>query len=42
MRVRVLEAGTGVGGTWYRNRYSGARFDCESYSYSYTFSQRLI
>ncbi len=32
MRVLVLEAGTGVGGTWYWNRYPGARFDSESYS----------
>src|ERR1700721_759316 len=39
MRVRVFEAGTGVGGTWYWNRYPGARFDSESYSYSYSFSQ---
>ena len=31
MRVKVLEAGTGVGGTWYWNRYPGARFDSESY-----------
>ena len=42
MRVRVFEAGTGVGGTWYRNRYPGARFDSESYSYSYSFSQELL
>ena len=37
MRVRVFEAGTGVGGTWYWNRYPGARFDSESYSYSTPF-----
>ena len=42
MRVRVLEAGTGVGGTWYWNRYPGARFDSESYSYSYSFSPELL
>jgi cation diffusion facilitator CzcD-associated flavoprotein CzcO len=42
MRVRVSEAGTGVGGTWYWNRYPGARFDSESYSYSYSFSQELL
>ena len=42
MRVRVFEAGTGVGGTWYWNRYPGARFDSESYSYSYSFSQELL
>ena len=32
LRVRVFETGTGVGGTWYWNRYPGARFDSESYS----------
>jgi cation diffusion facilitator CzcD-associated flavoprotein CzcO len=42
MRVRVLEAGTGVGGTWYWNRYPGARFDSESYSYGYSFSPELL
>ncbi len=42
MRVRVFEAGTGVGGTWYWNRYPGARFDSESYSYGYSFSQELL
>ena len=38
MRVHVFEAGTGVGGTWYWNRYPGARFESESYSYGYSFS----
>src|ERR1700684_4442390 len=42
MRVRVLEAGTNVGGTWYWNRYPGARFDSESYSYGYSFSNELL
>ena len=42
MRVRVLEAGTGVGGTWYWNRYPGARFDSESYSYQFSFSKELL
>jgi cation diffusion facilitator CzcD-associated flavoprotein CzcO len=42
LKVRVLEAGTGVGGTWYWNRYPGARFDSESYSYGYSFSQDLL
>ena len=42
MRVRVLEAGTGVGGTWYWNRYPGARFDSESYSYGYSFSDEVL
>ena len=41
-RVRVFERGTGVGGTWYWNRYPGARFDSESYSYGYSFSQELL
>src|SRR3954469_25231148 len=39
--VRLLEAGDGVGGTWYWNRYPGARFDSESYTYGYLFSQEL-
>ena len=38
----VLEAGTGVGGTWYWNRYPGARFDSESWSYGYSFSQEIL
>ena len=42
LRVLVLEAGTGVGGTWYWNRYPGARFDSESYSYAYSFSPELL
>ncbi len=42
MRVRVIEAGSGVGGTWYWNRYPGARFDSESYSYGYSFSKELL
>jgi cation diffusion facilitator CzcD-associated flavoprotein CzcO len=42
MRVRVFETGTGVGGTWYWNRYPGARFDSESYSYGYSFSPELL
>ena len=42
LRVRVVERGTGVGGTWYWNRYPGARFDSESYSYAYSFSQELL
>ena len=42
LRVHVLEAGTDVGGTWYWNRYPGARFDSESYSYGYSFSKELL
>ncbi len=37
----VLEAASGVGGTWYWNRYPGARCDSESHSYCYTFSEAL-
>ncbi|GAA1205950.1 NAD(P)/FAD-dependent oxidoreductase [Pseudonocardia alaniniphila] len=37
----VLEAGDGVGGTWYWNRYPGARCDSESYYYSYSFDEAL-
>ena len=42
LKVKVFEAGTGVGGTWYWNRYPGARFDSESYSYGYSFSDELL
>ncbi len=38
----LLEAGEGVGGTWYWNRYPGARFDSESYTYGYLFSEDLF
>src|SRR3984957_3082703 len=40
--VQLLEAGHGVGGTWYWNRYPGARFDSESYTYAYLFSRELF
>jgi cation diffusion facilitator CzcD-associated flavoprotein CzcO len=39
--ARVFEAGSGVGGTWYWNRYPGARCDVESLEYSYQFSEKL-
>ena len=39
LRVRSYEAGSGVGGTWYWNRYPGARFDSESWTYGYSFSK---
>ena len=42
LRVKVFETGTGVGGTWYWNRYPGARFDSESWSYGYSFSKELL
>ncbi len=38
----VLEAGDGPGGTWYWNRYPGARFDSESYSYGYSFDHEIL
>ncbi|MGI9414784.1 MAG: flavin-containing monooxygenase [Hyphomicrobiales bacterium] len=41
LSVRVLEAGGDVGGTWYWNRYPGARCDVESMSYSYSFDEEL-
>ena len=37
MTARVFEAGTNLGGTWYWNRYPGARFDSESWTYGYSF-----
>ena len=42
LRVRTFEAASGVGGTWYWNRYPGARFDSESWTYGYSFSQELL
>lgn len=41
LTTRVFEAGSGVGGTWYWNRYPGARCDVESMQYSYSFSEEL-
>ncbi|MCH9017871.1 MAG: NAD(P)/FAD-dependent oxidoreductase, partial [Chloroflexi bacterium] len=40
--VRAFEEGGGVGGTWYWNRYPGCRFDSESYTYGYSFSEELL
>ena len=40
--VLAFEDGSGVGGTWYWNRYPGARFDSESYTYGYSFSDELL
>src|SRR5215210_8201032 len=42
MKVRLFEAGGDLGGTWYWNRYPGARFDSESWSYGYSFSKDLL
>jgi cyclohexanone monooxygenase len=41
LKVRAFEAGGGVGGTWYWNRYPGCRCDVESMEYSYSFSDEL-
>jgi len=41
LSVRIYEQGSGVGGTWYWNRYPGARCDVESMQYSYSFSDEL-
>src|SRR5438067_3244660 len=41
LKVRVYEAGDGVGGTWYWNRYPGARVDIQSLEYSYQFDEDL-
>ena len=41
LSARVIEAGTGVGGTWYWNRYPGARCDTESMVYSFSFDEAL-
>ena len=42
LSVRAFEAGNGVGGTWYWNRYPGARVDSQSYVYQYWFSDELL
>ena len=42
LSVRVFEAGSGVGGTWFWNRYPGARCDVESVDYQYSFSEELL
>jgi cyclohexanone monooxygenase len=41
LSIRLYEAGSGIGGTWYWNRYPGARCDVESLDYSYSFSEEL-
>ena len=41
LSARVYEAGDGVGGTWYWNRYPGCRSDSDSYIYSYSFDKEL-
>ena len=42
LSVRVFDRAADIGGTWTWNRYPGARFDSESYSYGYSFSEELL
>jgi len=42
LSVKVYEAGTGVGGAWYWNKYPGCRFDSESYTYGYSWSEEVL
>lgn len=42
LTARIFEAASGVGGTWYWNRYPGARCDSESWVYCYSFSKELL
>ena len=42
LSVRAFEDASGVGGTWFWNRYPGCRFDSESYTYGYSFSEELL
>jgi len=42
VKAAVLDAAADLGGTWYWNRYPGARFDSESYTYGYSFSRELL
>ena len=42
VRATVLDTNADLGGTWYNNRYPGARFDSESYTYGYSFSREVL
>src|SRR5882757_8207935 len=42
VKATVLELACDLGGTWYMNRYPGARFDSESYTYGYSWSRELL
>jgi cation diffusion facilitator CzcD-associated flavoprotein CzcO len=42
VNATVLEADPDLGGTWYNNRYPGARFDSESFTYGYSFSKEVL
>ena len=41
LNVRAYDTASSVGGTWYWNRYPGAKFDSEAYIYQYLFSEEL-
>ena len=41
LKTLVIEEGSDIGGTWYWNRYPGARCDSESHTYGYTFSEKI-
>ncbi|MBL6612735.1 MAG: NAD(P)/FAD-dependent oxidoreductase [Reyranella sp.] len=42
VKATVLDSNADLGGTWYNNRYPGARFDSESFTYGYSFSRELL
>lgn len=42
LRVKVIEAGSSVGGVWYWNRYPGARLDAEAYTYNYSWPKQVL
>jgi len=42
VNATVLDGESDLGGTWYKNRYPGSRFDSESYTYGYSFSKELL
>ena len=41
LKTLAIEEGSDIGGTWYWNRYPGARCDSESHTYGYTFSEKI-
>ena len=41
LNVKLFDTASGVGGTWYWNRYPGAKFDSEAYIYQYLFDEKL-
>ncbi len=42
VNATVLDGNADLGGTWFKNRYPGARFDSESFTYGYSFSQEVL